>query len=167
MAVRNLDQRELEERHTAILQRLDSPAVHRTYDHEAATGEGVRLARICQFAIDHCSDLRTFELCTQWHKDMAELIRRMRDHWTRDEKASLLSLLDRFEEVLQHLLQPHATASVYAPAARQIENHTRAAELFVSGTNFSPDLRKQKLTLQYDVRGRRSTGMHMRLGQGW
>ncbi|KWU43723.1 hypothetical protein RHOSPDRAFT_26136 [Rhodotorula sp. JG-1b] len=130
-SIRNLDQKELEERHAAILQRLDSPAVHRTYDHEAATGEGVRLARICQFAIDHCSDPRTFELCTQWHKDMAELIRRMRNHWTRDEKASLLSLLDRFEEVLQHLLQPPPAESVYAPAARQTENHTRAADLFI------------------------------------
>ena len=69
---------------------------------------------------------------------MAELIRRMRNHWTRDEKASLLSLLDRFEEVLQHLLQPPPAESVYAPAARQTENHTGAADLFVSGAKLLP-----------------------------
>lgn len=63
---------------------------------------------------------------------MAEFIRRMRNYWTRDEKASLLSLLDRFEEVLRQLLQPPPAESVYAPAARQAADHTRAAELFVS-----------------------------------
>lgn len=73
---------------------------------------------------------------------MAELIRRMRNHWTRDEKASLFLLLDCFEAVLQDLLQSPPAGSVYAPAARQPETHTRAAELFVSGANLYPKLRK-------------------------
>lgn len=96
---------------------------------------------------------------------MAELIRRMRNHWTRDEKASLISLLERFEEVLQHLLQPPPAESVYAPAAHQAADYTRAADLFVSGakhfTPSLPELRKQRLTMQYELRERRSIGMHM------
>lgn len=113
----------------------------------ATTEEGARLLRICRFAVNHCSDPRTSEVCTRRHQDMADLIWRMHNHWTRDEKTSLIALLDRFEEVLQHLIYPPPPhGSVYAPAARQLANHTRAVELFVSGVSFASSFESKNVT---------------------
>lgn len=54
---------------------------------------------IWKIALAHCAHAWMIEVFNTWRLEMADLNRRMRNHWTRVEKISLVSLLARFEMV--------------------------------------------------------------------
>lgn len=84
----------------------------------------------------YSTSLQIITVCDQWHREVIDLNRRMRNSWTVVEKTSLISLLIRFEVVLLYLLHQLPVGSAYDPMARQDMNHTRVVQLFVSSGNF-------------------------------
>lgn len=115
---------------------------------DANPGEEIKIRGIYQFATCYCADPRIAEICLHWQTQMLDLCGRMRNHWTRSEKLSLVSLLTRFEETLHHLLHPPVEAvSLYTPVAREeaavahqaaLAAHAQAVELFVRRAAFTP-----------------------------
>ena len=138
------DQEELEKRRADINKILDAPAVDGAPDHLVRDKVDRQIAWIWKMALAHCAHAWMMEVFNTWRLEMSDLNGRMRNHWTRVEKISLVSLLARFEKVLRRLLQPLPGASAYAPAPRQAADPTRVIELFVSGVNFAPGFCTQR-----------------------
>ena len=79
--------------------------------------------------------LQIIKVRDQWRREMIDLNRRMRNHWTEVEKTSLVLLLIHFTRVLLRLLDLPPAGSAYDPMARQDMDHTRVVQLFVSSGN--------------------------------
>lgn len=149
------DQEELEERCAGLVQILNSAADDRLDSRPNWTVSDTvdrHITWIWKMALAYYTDPKVVEVASQWRSDMANLNRRMRNHWTQVEKTSLISLLSRSKKVLKELLLlPPAALSVYVPMARQAEaaDFTRALKLFVSGMSFSSGCEQQRSSQQY------------------
>lgn len=99
---------------------------------------GGLIIHICKLALH--ADRETFSHATRWGSEVDRLNRCMQAHWTPVERASLVALLKRFKQVLQHLLGNPAGQSVFTPVSRQMSdaNHEQIVALFVSGAKLAP-----------------------------
>lgn len=141
------DRRELTKRHDTIEKALNTTECQLI--NQATIADAFQLTtRICQLAASACVDQNISEACTRWHKEMIDMIERMCLHWTAIEHKSLISLLTRFEQVLEQLLNPPPAESAYHPAARQPADHAKVIKLFVSGAgSIRLPVLMQKLTI--------------------
>lgn len=127
------DQADLQQRHAEIIRILKAPAM------DDGPELGAVESRITSIRLNvqvYSTSLQIITVCDQWHREVIDLNRRMRNSWTVVEKTSLISLLIRFEVVLLYLLHQLPVGSAYDPMARQDMNHTRVVQLFVSSGNF-------------------------------
>lgn len=129
------DRTALEARHAEINKAFEDWQLNSS-SHEPEKGSAVD--HTYQFAVQQFPEVRNSDVCRSWPSDMAEMCRRMGEHWTAVELNSLHSFLTRFHHTLVKLSTPPRVESAYHPAARQCAaNPEEVKQLFVSGAGFS------------------------------